>query len=356
MADLGSLGDILARQDAQGNSVSRWMICVLGTLVVYLAFRLAKAVLEGRARRLAELSEKDWFLAVELLLRRTKSWFLLFAALFCTSAFFPLEGWEDFIQTIVIVALLVQAALWADALIASNISRYIERNRETDAAGVTTLAALGFVGRLALWTVAMLSVLASLKIDITALVAGLGIGGVAVALAAQNVLGDLFASASIVLDKPFVLGDFIIVDDKMGSVEYIGLKTTRLRSLSGEQLVFANADLLKSRIHNYKRMYERRVVFTIGVAYETPYDKIAGMPAMLRAIIESQQPVRFDRAHFARYGDSALIFEVVYYVLASEYNKYMDVQQAVNLAIFQRFAEEKIEFAYPTRTVYVHQQ
>jgi len=255
-----------------------------------------------------------------------------------------------------VVVLLVQAALWADALAADAIAHYTQRQREVDAAGATTLSALGFLGRMAIWTAAVLLAAANLGINVTALVAGFGIGGVAVALAAQNILGDLFASASIVLDKPFVLGDFIVVDDKMGTIEYIGLKTTRLRSLSGEQLIFSNTDLLKSRIHNYKRMRERRVLFTLGAAYDTPHEKLAAVPDMLREIIESQRPVRFDRAHFARYGDSSLVFEVVYYVLAPDYNAFMDVQQAVNLAIHRRFAEEKIEFAFPTRTVHLRQQ
>ncbi len=253
------------------------------------------------------------------------------------------------------VALLAQAALWGDAVLLFSIARYARRHKEVDAASVTTLSALGFVGRVTIWAAAVLLAAQNMGVNVTAMVAGLGIGGVAVALAAQNVLGDLFASASIVLDKPFVLGDFIVVGDEMGSVEYIGLKTTRLRSLSGEQLIFSNTDLLKSRIHNYKRMAERRVLFTVGVEYDTPYEKVAAIPAMLRQCIEAQKPIRFDRAHFARYGDSALIFEVVYYVLSADYNVYMDVQQAINLHLFRRFAEEKIEFAFPTRTVYQRQ-
>jgi small-conductance mechanosensitive channel len=207
------------------------------------------------------------------------------------------------------------------------------------------------LGRLALWSTVALLVLANLGIDVTAMVAGLGIGGIAVALAAQNILGDLFASASIVLDKPFVIGDFIIVGEDMGTVEHIGLKTTRVRSLSGEQLVFANNDLLKSRIRNFKRMNERRAAFGIGVTYQTPAEKLAAIPAMLREAVEAQSPTRFDRAHFKQYGDSALLFEVVYYVLSPDYNLYMDIQQAINLAVFRRFAEEQIEFAHPTYTV-----
>jgi len=156
-----------------------------------------------------------------------------------------------------------------------------------------------------------------------------------------------------VLDKPFVLGDFIIVDQHMGTVEHIGVKTTRLRSLSGEQLVFSNSDLLKSRISNYKRMRERRVVFTVGVTYQTPLEKLSAIPAALRDIVQAQERVRLDRAHFKSLGDSALIFEVVYYVLDADYNLYMDVQQAINFALLEHFRRQGIELAYPTQTVYL---
>jgi small-conductance mechanosensitive channel len=190
------------------------------------------------------------------------------------------------------------------------------------------------------------------EIEITPLIAGLGIGGVAVALATQNILGDLFASLSIVLDKPFVIGDFLSIDEFLGSVEKVGVKTTRVRSLSGEQLIFSNNDLLNSRIRNFGRMFERRVVFTVGVTYETPAEKLRRIPTIIRDAVEGHEKVRFDRAHFHKYGDSALIFETVYYVLSPDYNRYMDIQQDVNLTIFERFAEGEIDFAYPTQTIH----
>jgi small-conductance mechanosensitive channel len=215
--------------------------------------------------------------------------------------------------------------------------------------------ALGFVGRLVLWSIILLLILDNLGVNVTALVAGLGVGGIAVALAVQNILGDLFASLSIALDKPFAVGDFLIIDEHLGSVEHIGLKTTRLRSLSGEQLVFSNTDLLGSRIRNYGRMYERRVMFKIGVTYQTPREKLELIPGIIRQAVEAQQQVRFDRSHFQSYGDFALVFETVYYVLGPDYNLYMDIQQAINLSIHEGFEEHAIEFAYPTQTVHVIQ-
>jgi small-conductance mechanosensitive channel len=182
------------------------------------------------------------------------------------------------------------------------------------------------------------------------------VGSIAVALAIQNILADLFASLSIALDQPFVIGDFIIVDDYLGTVENIGLKTTRVRSLSGEQLVFANNDLLNSRIRNYKRMGERRVLFTFGVIYQTPIEQLEQISAWVKEIIQTHEQARFDRAHFKSFGDSALVFEVVYYVQSPDYNLYMDIQQAINLALMKRFEKNGIEFAYPTQTLFIAKQ
>jgi len=234
----------------------------------------------------------------------------------------------------------------------SLLKRYQKQYRHIDPARMTTVRAVSLAARLVVILVAVILVLDNLPgVEITALVASLGIGGIAIALAVQSILSDLFASLSIILDKPFVLGDFIIVDTYMGTVEYIGLKTTRVRSLSGEQLVFANGDLLKSRIRNYKRMAERRVVFTLGVTYQTAYRHLKSIPGWIETIIGELDLTRFDRAHFQGFGDYALEFEIVYYVLDPDYNRYMDIQQAINLAIYKKFEAEKIDFAYPTQTV-----
>jgi len=188
---------------------------------------------------------------------------------------------------------------------------------------------------------------------VTGLVAGLGIGGIAVALAAQNILGDLFSAFSIFIDKPFVLGDYLKVGDQMGTVENIGMKTTRLRSLTGEQLVFGNSDLVSSRIQNFGRLNERRANFTVGVIYDTPKKKIEEIPTVIREIVEAQDQVRFERSHFKEFGDSALIFETIYFVLVPAFQVKMDVQQAINLELMQRFEAEGIEFAFPTQTIYL---
>ena len=192
----------------------------------------------------------------------------------------------------------------------------------------------------------------NLGFDISAVVASLGIGGVAIALASQGILQDLFSYFSILLDRPFELGDFIIVGDYLGTVEYVGIKTTRLRSISGEEIVIANTDLTGSRIRNFKRMRQRRIVFKFGVVYETSADLLAKIPVIIKEIINHTEHATFDRAHFSGYGEYSLDFEVVYFINTSDYNVYMNAQQQINLAVKAKFARHNIEFAYPTQINY----
>lgn len=337
-------------QSIYSNPLLDWLVALgiaAGVAVLLLLLRRTVPSWFAAWARRTETRVDD--IVVEVL-AATKPVFLLVVALYLGAQYLALpDKAVRIVGGVALVALLLQAGAWGQR----GIALALRLKKETDAAGATTLAVLGFVGRIVLWSVVLLMILDNLGVNITALVASLGIGGIAVALAVQNILGDIFASLSIALDRPFAIGDFIVVGDVLGTVEYIGLKTTRIRSLSGEQIVFSNADLLKSRIRNYKRMTERRVVFGFGVVYQTPHDKLERIPAMVREVIEAQQKTRFDRAHFKEYGDSALAFEAVYYVLDPEYNVYMDIQQAVNLTLFRRFAAEGIEFAYPTHTVHL---
>ncbi len=235
------------------------------------------------------------------------------------------------------------------------VSRQVrEQSKQDDAAATTAINSFGLIGKVALWTAVLLLALDNIPgVEVDTLIASLGISGIAVALAVQNILGDLFASLSIVLDKPFIIGDFITVEEYAGTVEHIGLKSTRVRSLTGEQLVFSNSDLLNSRIRNCGRMEKRRVSFTLGVACDTPYEKLTKLPRIVQEIIKAQPQASFDRAHFKEYGDFSLNFEIVYYLLTSDYNVFMDTQQAINLEIFRRFSEEEIELPYPTQTIFV---
>ncbi len=225
-----------------------------------------------------------------------------------------------------------------------------------DATTEQSLLLLSPLIRVVFVLIGALFLLDNLGFDVAALLASLGIGGIAIALAAQGVLQDLFSYISILMDRPFEIGDFVILGDFMGSVEYIGIKTTRLRSLGGEQIVMANTDMTGSRIRNYKRMQRRRVVFGFGVVYETPCEKLQAIPNLVKQIIQADPNAQFDRTHFAAYGDFSLNFEVVYHVLSPDFNLYMDVQERINLALKQAFQEQGIEFAYPTQLLYVNPQ
>lgn len=335
-----------------GNSLLRWMLALLVALVTIFVLRLILGIAGRRVAKFAEQTSTRWDDGLVRVLNATRSWFLLAAAIAVGAQLLNFDARVGgFIRTGFILALLLQAALWGSALLRFYIEHSMRQRRETDPAAATTVSALSFVGQLVLWTVVLLVALDNIGVNVSALVTGLGIGGVAVALAAQNILGDLFASLSIILDRPFVLGDYIIVGTDQGTVEKIGLKTTRLRSLSGEQLIFSNNDLLQSRIRNMKRMVERRNLFVVGVTYDTPQEKLAAIPGLLREIVERQADVRFDRAHFSQIADSSLNFETVYFVTVPEYQTFMDIQQAILLAIVNRFAAEQIEFAFPTQTV-----
>lgn len=250
------------------------------------------------------------------------------------------------------VLLTYLAGRFTITMIVNTIKYYWLRKGENGGREKTIRALMPII-QIGVWLVALVFLLDNLGFEITTVVAGLGIGGVAVALAGQAILKDLFSYFAILFDRPFEIGDFIAVGDKMGTVERVGIKTTRLRSISGEQLVFSNADLTDSRVQNYKRMERRRVAFRIGVTYETPAKKLKEIPALAEKIIAGVEDADFDRAHFHSYGDFNLVFEIVYFVCGNDYKKYMDIQQQINVALYGEFAKRKIDFAYPTQTVYL---
>jgi len=337
-----------------GNALKEWIIAAAVAVVVYIILKVAQKIILRRVVAFSGRTDNKFDDAFAELLKQTRFFFLALISVYAASHVITLPAvvipvWNK----IIAISILLQMALWSNGLLTFVLSQSVKNRIDSDAAGATTMSAMKFVGKIVIWSVVLLLVLDNLGVNITALVAGLGIGGIAAALALQNILSDLFASISIILDKPFVYGDFIIVDDLMGTIEHIGLKTTRVKSLSGEQIVFSNNDLLNSRVRNYKRMSERRILFTVGVIYQTPLEKLKQIPDMIKEIINRQEKVRFDRAHFKQYADSSLVYEIVYYVLDPNYNLYMDIQHAINLEIYRRFSEEKIEFAYPTTTVYL---
>jgi small-conductance mechanosensitive channel len=340
-----------------GNSVLKWVIALAAAVAIYLLLTVLRRTVGSHLKKMADRTTTDIDdLIVDLVRVRTKKILLLVLAVYGASLFLVLPAnVEKMIGGTVFIALFLQVGLWGNGLINFLVTRRAAKDGK-EGLNLEAYSVITWVGKASLWVVVILLALNNLGIEITALVAGMGISGIAVALAVQNILGDLFASLSIVMDQPFIIGDFIIVGDQMGTVEHVGLKTTRVRSLSGEEIVFSNNDLLESRIRNFRRMNERRVLFALGVTYQTPADKLEVIPDMIRDIIESQEQVRFDRVHFASYGDFSLNFEIVYWVLDKDYALYMDIQQEINLALYRKFEEEQIEFAYPTQTLFMEKE
>jgi small-conductance mechanosensitive channel len=339
-----------------GNTLLRWLLALLTMVLVLTGVAIGRWIFSRRLRSgppTTNVILDDIGHAVTRTTARPIVFLLALYAGSLTLAFDPRV--KAFLRAGAIILVLVQLGIWGNTLIARWMARYEARQQDPAAAGTARL--FGFVARLALYVLLFLLILDNIPgVEVTALLASVGIGGIAIALAVQNILGDLFASLSIALDKPFVVGDFISVGDEMGTVEEIGLKTTRVRSISGEQLIFSNTDLLGSRIRNFGRMQERRIVFSIGVSYQTSIETLQAIPGILRSIIEAQEHVRFDRAHLARIDAYDLVFEVVYFVLSPEFHVYMDVQQAINLALIERFRAEEIDIIYPTQQVYLYDQ
>lgn len=324
---------------------------VLGIAVVsYMLLRMVMRFFITRSVDLLSRSKGRWGRYGAEVFRHTSRLLIAAMAVQIGLALVDLgPDWDNRVSHIWFLVLALQLGLWIDAAIVMWKTETIETR--VDRENQLTVTIVSLLVRTSIWAVVLLSVLANLGVNITALVASLGIGGIAIALALQTLLGDLFASASIGFDKPFRTGDFIVFNDVAGTIEYIGLKTTRIRSLSGEQIICGNTNLLQQIIHNYKRMNERRVVFFLAISFRTPIAKARQIPGLIKEIIESIDKTRFDRAHLFKFDDYSMRFEVVYYVLSSDYNIYMDIQQNVNFTLLEELDKREIRFAMPVRSI-----
>lgn len=336
-----------------GNTVFRYLL----TVVIFIAGMLAiKLIIRRIIKQIKLFSEKtvstlDDFLAG--LLENVGLPLLNFVVVYLAlkSLVFP-EFYEKALNYCILAILIYFAVKAILEAINYGLKLYLLK-KESDAPLEKSLQGIMLLVKLAVWAGAIIFFLDNLGFKISAVIAGLGIGGIAVALAAQAILKDLFSYFCILFDHPFKVGDFIIVGDFMGAIEHIGIKTTRIRSLGGEMLILSNSDLTDSRLRNYKLMDKRRVVFKIGVVYQTPLDQLREIPKIINNIITKVKDAAYDRAHFFAFGDSSLVFETVYYVIGGDYNKYMDIQQQINFALIEEFKKRKIEFAYPTQTLYL---
>jgi small-conductance mechanosensitive channel len=334
------------------NTLGAWALALGAFLATFTVLPIVHGFIRARRRRWLE-ARRELPVAIEvatLLVERTSGLFLVTVALFFAFSLLTLPYYaQRAIEIAIVVTFWLQVGRWGMAAVRFAIERRRTRSGVADPQLAGSIQVIVFIANLGIWTLVFLLALANLDVEIAPLLAGLGIGGIAVALAVQTVLGDLLASLSIALDKPFAVGDALAIDQFTGTVEDIGVKSTRLRSVSGEQIIMSNADILKSRVRNYGRMRERRVAMMLGVTYDTAPDTLRAIPAAMREIVEAQQHTRFDRCHFMVYGESGLQFELVFFVTTADYNVYADVQQAVNLAILERFNAMGVRFAFPTR-------
>ncbi|HUL47841.1 MAG TPA: mechanosensitive ion channel family protein [Steroidobacteraceae bacterium] len=342
-----------------GNTLGDWTIALAIFLITFTVLPVGKRLIAAQRRRLIARAPLKVHPAIDLtalLAERTNRVFLWGAALWLASrdlSFPPrLERW----LTVALVLLLwMQIALWGMAAVRFGVDLRRQRSTGPDTLLKSSMEVILFAAGLLIWGVAVLLALDNLGIEIRPLLAGLGIGGIALALAVQTVLADLLASLSIALDKPFGLGDFLTVDDCQGAVEHIGVKSTRLRSINGEQIIISNGDLLKARVRNFGRLIERRALFVLPVHYETPVATLAAVPRAVREIIEATPEVRFDRCHLLRCTETALEFEAVFFVTRPEYKAWADAQQSINLRILERFRTMEVSFiATAPRPVRLH--
>jgi small-conductance mechanosensitive channel len=339
-----------------GNTLWHLTVAASVTVGALLVLLLIRRMVRSRYAKLAATPQTEF---LELPLRiasGTAVLFLLVASLFIGAQWLSLPpSVGKALLTMFTIAVFWQIGLWATIAVVAALERRQRATLSTDAAAASSLGVIGFLARATIWSFVLLLTLDNLGIQIKPLLAGLGIGGIAVALAAQNILGDLFASLSITLDRPFVVGDALQVDEFNGTVEYIGVKSTRLRSLSGEQIIMPNANLLSSRVRNNSRMNQRRVVINISVDQQTPLEKLQEIPGKLRELIESHDPIKFDRSHFAKIGAASFDFEAVYILLTADYGKHMDILQDINLRLVEWFGKQGIVFSTPQRVYYVDQ-
>jgi small-conductance mechanosensitive channel len=343
------------------NSLRAWLTAAITAAVLLLVLLLVRRVLVSRLRVLFSRTTTPLDDMVVDFLAQTRTYVLVLfsivtAARGLSLPFLENDAGHSRLGSLTALLVLWQAALWASCVVSYWV-RFHLKSRSAEAnqtpTSVTTINAIGVAAKVFLWLVLLLVALEWVfDVNVAALITTLGVGGIAVALAVQNILGDVLAALAIVFDKPFDVGDSVGIDNVNGTVEHIGLKTTRIRSITGEQVVVGNGDMLKSKLRNYGRMSERRVSFNLDVTFDTAPEILERLPGIMEDIIKAQKPVRFDRCHVASFTDSAIRLETVYYVETADYKTYMNVQQAINLEVLRRFAAAKVKFAFPSQTVY----
>lgn len=346
--------DIL-NQKFWDNEIYKWMIAAAIIIAAFILVKVCKYVILRRLKAWSKRTETTWDDFVVSLIERSVIPLVYISAIYFAISILSLP---EKVTNVLHVAYLISVTFFILRIISTAFKKFIysfiereedSEQKEKQAGGLIAIA------NVIIWILGCIFLIDNLGYNVTTLIAGLGVGGIAIALAAQAVLADLFSYFVIFFDKPFQIGDFIVVDDKSGNIEYIGIKTTRIKTLNGEQLICANKDLTDSRIHNFKRMDKRRIVFNLKVVYKTSHENLSQITTIVKTIIEQTELVTFDRGHFSGYGDYSLDFEFVYYVMSSDYAVYMDKQHAIYLEIFAAFREKNIEFATPSQRVFLNE-
>lgn len=339
-----------------GNTGYDYVMAFVIFVALTIVLKIIKMIIVGRLRQLAKKTKTDFDDTLIEIFAKVKPPFYFFVALFFAIKSLEIPGLVDTGFKIIFYVVIVWEVInGLSKLIDYFAGKYLAQLEGTDKQGQSQamVRAVNMIVKAILWALGLTLILANFGVNVTSIIASLGIGGLAVALALQGVLRDIFSSFSIYIDKPFMVGDFIVIGDDKGTVEKIGMKTTRIRTTQGEELVISNTELTEARVKNFKKMEKRRVAFELGMVYGTKQDKLKAIPNIIKEIVGAVKGAEFDRCHFKSYGDSSLNFEIVYYVSSAEYIDYMNTNQAINLQIFEKFAKEKIEFAYPTRTVFL---
>jgi small-conductance mechanosensitive channel len=349
MPDLSKL--FAADATLLGNSLAACLSAVLLFVAVWFGLWVVRKLIASRYERYSAAKNLTVLRLLAYLVGNTKQFLLLAIAVEVAQQTLTLPPRvEHLVSNVALLFILLQVGLWAGLALRFYLElKSAERGPDRLFAG--SLDIIRFVASMLIWSLVILVALDNFGVNITALLAGLGVGGVAVALALQNVLGDLFASLSIALDKPFVVGDSLVIDTYVGKVEHIGIKTSRLRSESGEQIILSNADILKSRVRNNSRAPELRILVTLRVSYDTPLETVKTIPQMLQKIVASHPQARFERCHLKTLGDSSLQYELSFFVRDPTVNPQLDLQQAVNFRILEEFDRLGVRFAYPTQVV-----
>lgn len=333
------------------NTLGEYAIALLIFVGLYIVIWIVESFILSRLRNLTKRTKTNFDDSLIQAIETINHSFYLFIAFYVSVKTLTIHSaFEKTLAVILIFWIVYQFVEFLDEIMKYFINRKI---KQEDKSTASALRLVRKITKGVLWVLGLLLVLSNLGVNITSLVAGLGIGGVAIALAVQNILSDLFSSFSIYFDKPFVVGDLIVVDDVTGTVEKIGIKTTRIRSLKGEEVVISNQRLTNAKIENYKKMDERRIVFSLGVKYSTPHETLEEIPQIIENCIKSVDQTRFDRSNLVEYEDSAIKFETVYYVESQDFNVYRNKHEQILLKIRKELKKKDISMPFPTRTVHV---